>query len=222
MSDPIWYYARGESEQGPISTAQIKALAATGALRRDDLVWKEGMDNWLPASDIDELFPGQKKKNGVKKDETFKTEEEETPKDRPRLSRPITSADIDVNQLARWVGRALVVLGVLIVLMSRGCDSLGERKVARLQAIAESPGSEAVEADQLESQRTAATRAASQNRMWGYWRHLGFLFGTMALAVGLLCVTSTTDGPERWISLVMLAVILYSVYSSNSVWNGSS
>ena len=64
MSESIWYYARGESEQGPISSAQIKALAATGALRRDDLVWKEGMQNWLPASDVDELFPSNKKKGG--------------------------------------------------------------------------------------------------------------------------------------------------------------
>ena len=44
----------------------------------------------------------------------------------------------------------------------------------------------------------------------------------MTLAVGLLFVTPTTEGPERWICLVMLTVILYSVYASNSVWSVTS
>ena len=68
--------------------------------------------------------------------------------------------------------------------------------------------------------KIAAEDAESSNRMWAYWRQLGFLFGTMVLAVGLLFVTPTTEGPERWICLVMLTVILYSVYASNSVWGG--
>ena len=55
MSESIWYYARGESEQGPISTAQIKALAATGALRRDDLV-SLGKHRLKGVKDDPELF----------------------------------------------------------------------------------------------------------------------------------------------------------------------
>ena len=68
----------------------------------------------------------------------------------------------------------------------------------------------------------AAEDAGTNNRAWGYWRQIGFLFGTMTLAVGLLFVTPTTEGPERWICLVMLTVILYSVYASNSVWSVTS
>ncbi len=271
MSDPIWYYARGESEQGPISSAQIKALAATGALRRDDLVWKEGMENWLPASDVDELFPnGKKKPKEAAKDATSGTKENGKPTPRPAVSRPSLPPDLDMAQLIRSVGRGLVVLGVLIVLMSRGCDSLGVRKVARLEALAEIAESDfqrnwdrekssledeqqslrdrgnlnnveqqrlnnlpeeisKLDRDKQEEQgnlrrgkwasyKIAAEDASSNNRTWAYWRQVGFLFGTMALAVGLLIVTPTTEGPERWICLAMLTVILYSVYASNSVW----
>ena len=143
MSDSIWYYARGESEQGPISSAQIKALAATGALRRDDLVWKEGMENWLPASDVDELFPQNKKKGQEPEKKTAPaTKDNGTPTPKPASARPSLPPDLDVPQLIRSVGRGLVVLGVLIVLMSRGCDSLGVRKAARLQALAEIAESE--------------------------------------------------------------------------------
>jgi GYF domain 2 len=274
MSDPIWYYARGESEQGPISTAQIKALAATGSLHRDDLVWKEGMENWLPASEVDELFSSSKKngKNSETKEEpTLKSTGATKP--RPAIVRPVSTHEVELSQVICSVGRALVVLGVLIVLMSRGCDSLGVRKVARLQALAESAESEFQRSwdrrkrsleDELQSLRErpdrnnidqqrlsnmpteiasldrekaaeqrdlrrgtwanyqiAAEDATSSNRMWAYWRQLGFLFGTMVLAVGLLFVTPTTEGPERWICLAMLTVILYSVYASDSVWGGS-
>lgn len=280
MADSIWYYARGESEQGPISSAQIKALAATGALRRDDLVWKEGMENWLPASDVDELFPQNKKKGKESETKTAPTpkgnkedKENGAPTPRRAEARPSLPPDLDMTQVIRSVGRGLVVLGVLIVLMSRGCDSLGVRKVARSQALAEFAESDfqrrwdreksSLEAEQqslreqsnlntaeqqrlnnlageiakldrekLDEQRDlrqgkwadykiAAEDSESNNRMWGYWRQLGLLFGTMVLAVGLLFVTPTTDGPERWICLVMLTVILYSVYASNSVWGGS-
>ena len=68
------------------------------------------------------------------------------------------------------------------------------------------------------SYQIATEDASSNNRTWAYWRQVGFLFGTMVLAVGPLFVTPTTEGPERWICLVMLTVILYSVYASNSVW----
>ncbi len=273
MSDSIWYYARGEAEQGPISTSQIKALAAAGALRRDDLVWKEGMENWLPASDVEELFPGKRKSGELsrKPDATPKQNGSSTTK--PTPTRPSSTLDLDVASLIYSVGRTLVVLGVLIVLMSRGCDSLGGRKVVRLQAIAESAETDfqrnwdrekalfedertalndnrarkpaeqdrlqrlpeliaTLDRDKSDEQRTlrrgrwlsyqiAAEQAEVDNRMWAYWRQLGFLFGTMVLAVGLLFVTPTSEGPERWISLAMLTVILYSVYASNSVWGAT-
>ena len=62
MSDPVWYYARGETRKGALSTGQMKALAAAGKIRPDDLVWKEGMENWLPAGEIPELFPPEASK----------------------------------------------------------------------------------------------------------------------------------------------------------------
>ena len=271
MSDPVWYYARGESEQGPISTAQIKALAAAGALKRDDLVWKEGMENWLPAGHVNELYPSaEPKKNS--QDKATSTPETPVPARAPRPRQRFLVEEGDLKQHVCNIGRGLIVFGVLMVLVSRGCDSLGHRKVARLKAIAESSETrfqrewendradlddeqlalnekqDRSEAEQLRlqaipqeiatldrtkrtEQRTlrqgrwrdaqvAAESAVTSNQIGGYWRRMAFLFGTMALAIGLLAVTPTTEGPERWICLVMLVVILYSVYSSGSVWDG--
>jgi TM2 domain-containing membrane protein YozV len=53
-----WYYSHGGQRHGPVSSDQLKELVASGKLRADDLIWKEGMDNWMPAGKSKKLFPG--------------------------------------------------------------------------------------------------------------------------------------------------------------------
>ena len=51
-----WYYSKNNQRQGPVSSEQLKQLAATGQLQPSDLVWKEGMAQWAAASSIKGLF----------------------------------------------------------------------------------------------------------------------------------------------------------------------
>jgi len=53
-----WFYTRdGKSKAGPVSSAQLLVLARSGQLLPTDMVWKEGMAQWMPASRIKRLFP---------------------------------------------------------------------------------------------------------------------------------------------------------------------
>ena len=52
-----YFYARGEEQFGPVSGGQLKALATSGELEPTDLVWKEGMPDWVEARRIKGLFP---------------------------------------------------------------------------------------------------------------------------------------------------------------------
>ena len=52
-----WYYARDGRHQGPITAAQLRQMAQAGELQPDDLVFKEGGTNWVPASTVQGLFP---------------------------------------------------------------------------------------------------------------------------------------------------------------------
>jgi GYF domain 2 len=54
-----WYYTQQGQQQGPVGPAQLKQLAAAGQLQPTDLVWKEGMANWVPASSTRGLFPAK-------------------------------------------------------------------------------------------------------------------------------------------------------------------
>ena len=51
-----WYYTRGKERVGPLSSKQLKALAARNEVRPDDLLWTDGMSEGVPASIVG-LFP---------------------------------------------------------------------------------------------------------------------------------------------------------------------
>ncbi len=43
-----WYYAAGGQQQGPVDDAQLDALASSGQINAETLVWHEGLPNWQP------------------------------------------------------------------------------------------------------------------------------------------------------------------------------
>ncbi|MEP2921749.1 MAG: DUF805 domain-containing protein [Sulfitobacter sp.] len=43
-----WYYAVEGASVGPVDQVEFDGLVAAGTIRRETLVWQEGMDDWLP------------------------------------------------------------------------------------------------------------------------------------------------------------------------------
>ena len=54
-----WHYSVAGEKKGPISSSELKQLASAGKLSRSDLIWKEGMANWVPAGKVKGLLPVQ-------------------------------------------------------------------------------------------------------------------------------------------------------------------
>ena len=55
--DEAWYVAISGKRQGPLSGKQIRQMAANGALGPADLLWKEGMAQWVRCDSVKGLFP---------------------------------------------------------------------------------------------------------------------------------------------------------------------
>ncbi len=51
-----WYYARNQQQVGPLSSAQLRELAAAGTLLPTDLVLRSGTEKWVAASRVKGLF----------------------------------------------------------------------------------------------------------------------------------------------------------------------
>ena len=54
-----WFYAKSGQQLGPVSSEQLKQLADSGQLQPSDLVWKDGMGQWVEARKVKGLCPAQ-------------------------------------------------------------------------------------------------------------------------------------------------------------------
>ena len=55
--DKLWYYTQGAAQEkkGPVPEDEIRLLVASGQIQSSDLLWSEGMANWLPLSALPQL-----------------------------------------------------------------------------------------------------------------------------------------------------------------------
>ncbi len=99
--NPEWYYTANGGQQGPVTAADLKKLAQAGTISKEDLVWKEGMPNWVPAKNVKGLFAplgasgetkavsqsGESKKAKPAAEPAVPVETAPTPEERPSQSR---------------------------------------------------------------------------------------------------------------------------------------
>lgn len=52
-----WFVGRNGKQDGPYSWTQLRQFVEQGRVVATDLVWREGMPDWVAASSIKELFP---------------------------------------------------------------------------------------------------------------------------------------------------------------------
>jgi hypothetical protein len=55
MADPEWYVGKGGEQKGPFTQDDVNGMISRGELGARDLVWKEGMDEWVAAADLEEF-----------------------------------------------------------------------------------------------------------------------------------------------------------------------
>lgn len=52
-----WYYMLQGQQHGPVSESALKQLFSSGKLQLADLIWQQGMKEWMPAHAVKGLFP---------------------------------------------------------------------------------------------------------------------------------------------------------------------
>ena len=100
-----WYYSVDGDRQGPVSAADLKKLADAGTLKAVDLVWKDGMADWVQAKSIKGLFADSAAPTASKSGEQAAAKASPATDDedeRPSRSRPRDEED---KRLSRGRGR---------------------------------------------------------------------------------------------------------------------
>jgi hypothetical protein len=54
----LWYYRIDDEQFGPAETAELKKLIGEGRLGRGDIVWRDGLLDWLAVEEVPELIRG--------------------------------------------------------------------------------------------------------------------------------------------------------------------
>jgi len=219
MSEPVWYYARGDAERGPFTTVQIKALANAQKVKREDLVWKEGMENWTPAKDIAELFPAinvtanlptEPDGNGLKV-----TAE---PKPIPKISSDTATQSFaqpinaELAVLLVLIARVLVTVGAMVLVTTSGCESLGQRRVTRLQALDQL--SDTVAGGRTSQRFDEKTiRASAEFAEGAFTRGLFLQFGVALIFIGAIALTWLGEPSHRWLGVGVLVAVVFGALS---------
>ena len=60
-----WYVVKNGNRRGPFTSAQVRQMVATGELKPTDMLWKDGMANWIQASSVTELFAAIQPDDGM-------------------------------------------------------------------------------------------------------------------------------------------------------------
>jgi hypothetical protein len=192
------------------------------------------------------------------------------PPGRPERWNVAPARTSDLGRLSLLAGRPMVAVGLVLVLLSKGCNSISQHGVERAEAIAKKAAEQFdddVKVKQLDLQQQieeittrgeikpddqkkiddlkrrqaelaaasardrkvkeagewreleiAAREAARRNKVDGYWRELFFVFAAIVLALGLLIVSWGAQGAELWATLMMLAIITFSLFIGGLAW----
>lgn len=116
-----WFYTRdNKSKAGPVSSAQLQALAKSGQLKPTDMVWKEGMAKWMPASAIKGLFNQATEAVTVKRRPVVSSASTSTGKARqqaasrpPQKNRTPRQVDEEPESSERRVGKGKAVFAIV-------------------------------------------------------------------------------------------------------------
>ena len=275
-SAAIWYYAAPDQRQGldgppaqdpvqpsgPVPLEQLRALIQAGDVAPNDLIWREGMEDWEPASELPRLSSGIPPVHEP-------AERREPPKllTRERLEKVKRAAETGARQGVHWLTRhteprTWVLVGLAFLFVARGCDTLADRGVkrqdARWQLAVSSWDAQAkrqrlrlqskldaadedderqklekelrelnaelvqqrreLEEDEWWELEQAVERAAGRGAMWGYWRQWLAMLGVGVLMVALGVIATSERTPDRVVAMVMLAILLWSLTVSGSIW----
>ncbi len=57
VENDSWYYTRDGHQIGPVTQSELADAARRGEISGGDLIWKQGMKDWIPASSVRGLLP---------------------------------------------------------------------------------------------------------------------------------------------------------------------
>ena len=105
-----WHYHLDDQQYGPVTLVDLQRLVKSGRIQREDMVWKESFDDWVPAGNVGELrFPSPPGGRDYGSGRSTRSEV-----DAKTSGMAITSMVLGILSLLTWCFG--IVLGILAVI----------------------------------------------------------------------------------------------------------
>jgi len=109
MKSSKWHYTdKLGKQQGPISSRELKKLCTDSTISKNSMVWKEGMPNWHPISEVEVL----KKKIEEEPKNLYTKKDRESKYDHSTH----TSTNVNMDEY-KGIGRIFYLIGIIIILV---------------------------------------------------------------------------------------------------------
>lgn len=222
-----WYYAKNQEQFGPVPIEDLRKLARAHELQPDDLVWCEGMPDWVPAGQIPELTPSTAGAAAVPpplsaavghfpQSQAYARAYSARGAATARPSAAPFSPRERGQRVLLIVASAIAVISLFLPLFVIHYD-INTATTALPQAF-----------QQLLQGYTSAFVSATPHVVWGYdtwWSVLVFLLGIIGLAAGIVDLAMQTQpvtrSITRWVhwpvyAAILLFILIGLIYSYES------
>lgn len=134
QSELRWYYAVDDAHVGPVSATKFWQLAEEGVIKADTLVWCTGYTDWVPAKTVEGLF---RARSGRSSDSSFSSGSSSSTQLAPTPMKPPPREDVESDfdtTLLMQIAKSGILLGLLCVIFTRGCDQIDQARIDGLAA----------------------------------------------------------------------------------------
>lgn len=134
QSELRWYYAVDDAHVGPVSATKFWQLAEEGVIKADTLVWCTGYTDWVPAKTVEGLF---RARTGRSSDSSFSSGSSSSTQLAPTPMKPPPREDVESDfdtTLLMQIAKSGILLGLLCVIFTRGCDQIDQARIDGLAA----------------------------------------------------------------------------------------
>lgn len=104
-----WYYSKNGTQLGPVAQGELIAKLASGEVSPNDLVWKDGMADWIPASGAPELAVSSQPPSAPASSPAFPPVGSSNPSPYVAPSSPYAPSQVPSQDIPNYLWQSIVV-----------------------------------------------------------------------------------------------------------------
>lgn len=126
-----WYYSENGSQAGPISELELRGKITAGSVTAEDLVWRDGMEDWQKVASVPELSNALPSQISPSSPPEVQSGQDQSPYQPPVTQSPVNLSHHAGGEIQSYLWQSIVVtilccwpLGIPAIVYAAKVDGL--------------------------------------------------------------------------------------------------